>query len=324
MDADTRHQLKQNELAEALGRLRDWNNPSTRYTLMGLLVIVVFFTGWQWFGYTNRRGAEQAWERLASFQTALANPDVAQVSAAEDGLRVLIQKSSEPALAGFARLLLAESRYKSGLAKPEERADAFGEAAGVLEQVLAGEDPPVPVEAAALFALASTRESMSVLPDADRKAELDRARELYQKLTQDARFSGSPYVELATQRLETLDDLRTPIVLVAGDRPPPPGAPEFAGPPAPGMPQITTISQTTPEQRARIREMGPPGMPQEPPTEGSQTGDTPPQPEPVPGPGPAREPVKPQEPGNTTTPEPEPQPPTPEPEPDEPTSNSDQ
>ena len=75
MDADTRHQLKQNELAEALGRLRDWDNPSTRYTLMGLLVIVVLFASWKWFGYTHRRGAEQSWERLANLQTALASAD---------------------------------------------------------------------------------------------------------------------------------------------------------------------------------------------------------------------------------------------------------
>ncbi|MCK4342273.1 MAG: tetratricopeptide repeat protein, partial [Phycisphaerae bacterium] len=216
MDADTRHQLKQNELAEALEKLRDLNNPTTRYTIALVLVVIVFFASWKGWSYSRQHALEQTSQRLGELETILAGSDKTKVDGAINDLRTLIQETSHPALAGFARLLLARALSDQALAQPERRQEALGEAVAVLEEIVGSDGIPPMVEAAATYALATTYESLR---------EFDQAAALYDRLLTDPRFKGSPYVlgaaphfpwaadyvPGAKERLENLEDLKTPI-----------------------------------------------------------------------------------------------------------------
>lgn len=261
MDADTRHQLKQNELVEALGKLRGLkDDPKTFYTLIAVAVVIVAVVVWLGWRYSREHALQQGWQRLATISTGLAVGDETQVAGAEQDLRAMIAEASDPGLAGYARLRLARSRVDRAMAQPEGREAALQEARDLLEQIRSDPATRPMLDAAAAFLLATTCESLR---------EIDRAREVYESLTQDTRYAGSPYVELARWRLEDIDTLTVRVAFAPG-HPPQPEPVEAAEPP--GFP----IRKMTPEEAARaeaaIRGEAP--APDEPAPE------QPPQPEP--------------------------------------------
>lgn len=221
MDADTRHQLKTNELADALNRLRDWNNPSTRAWVLGVVAVVLLLIAWRAWSVARTSAAEQKWQQFGDVQERLASQNETERAAALSELRTLINAESGTSLGGYARLLLARVRYGEGLEKPDQRSTAFQEAATLLDEILGGAPIP-PVEAAASFARASVHESQAAIDSAARDQHLDAARKLYQHLVDDARFEGSPFVSRARQRLDSMDALKDPVTLLPGNPPPPP------------------------------------------------------------------------------------------------------
>lgn len=269
MKADERHQLKQNELAEALGKLRDWNSPSTRYTVLGVVVLLALFGGYKGWRYMQRHTLEQAWQRLTEIESAMRDPDPTKAAGALDNLRTLIRDASNPAVAATARLELARARYDEGLEKPEQRQAAFAEAADLLKQVADNRDSPAELAAAATFGLATTYESLR---------QLARAGELYDSLVKNPRFKGSPFLLLAMDRQKKLDELATPVEFTPGDPPAPP-------PPEPVATAPTTMPTTAPTTSPTL----PASAPASAPVPASPAAPTPPasQPAPPPASGPA-------------------------------------
>lgn len=261
MDADKRHQLKQNELAEMLAKLRDWDSPVTRYALLGLVLLLVLVVGWKTWRYTQQHASEQAWQRLDLIKLGMLDSDPDRVASAVNDLRELIRETSDPAIAGNARLHLARFRYDEGFARPEQRQAAFEEAADLLQQVTGNPETPPMIAAAASFALASTYESLR---------ELDKAETLYETLKSEPRFQGSPFVAVAGVRLDTMDDLAKPVAFTSGDPPVPESAleiPEFepTTTSAPAEPTTTAPTPgTAPPQTA------PTSQPAEPPPDESK------------------------------------------------------
>ncbi len=284
MKADERHQLKQNELAEALGQLRDWNSPTTRYTLLVLALVAIAFGAWRVWAYHQRHTLEQGWQRLGSIEMALAGKDEAAVAGAVSDLRALLQETTDPGLVGYARLRLARERIQEAFSKPDERQAAFGEAVQLLEQIVRGPNTPASLEAAASFALGSTYECLATVEPASRPSELDKAAELYQRITQEPRFKGTPYPTLAADRLKTMAALKMAIGFTAG--PAPGGASQPEALPMQGMQKLTPaeIQAIMNRQQPGTPAPGPVGPPAPPPTE------PPGQPSPPPGNPPAEEP----------------------------------
>jgi uncharacterized protein (UPF0147 family) len=283
MKADERHQLKQNELAEALAQLRDWNSPTTRYTLLVLALVAIAFGAWRVWAYHQRHTLEQGWQRLGTIEMTLSGKDQAAAAGAASELRALIQETSDPGLQGYARLRLARERVQEAFSKPEERQAAFAEAVQILEQIIHGPNTPASLEAAASFALGSTHECLATVEPASRQSQLDKAAELYQKITQEPRFKGTPYPTLAAERLKTMATLlKTAIAFTAGPAP----AGESVGMPMPGAQKMTPeqIQAFLNQRQSGTPAPGPVGPPPPPPTE------PPGQPSPPPGDPPAEEP----------------------------------
>lgn len=252
MDADTRHQLKQNELAEALSKLRDLRDPRILATAGVIVVILLAVLVWYGWRASQQATLERGWARLSDIAANLSGADPSAVTAAQGELRTLLQETSSPSVAGYARLALARSRYDQGMLQPEERQAAFNEAITLLEQIRADSATRTDLDAAAAFLLASTYESTR---------QFDKARQLYQTLKDDTRYAGLPYGALSADRLATLDDLTDPIAFTPGEAPPPPAPETQAATPAPA-PQFQPM---TPEQLSVVAP--PPVVPAPPKTE---------------------------------------------------------
>lgn len=220
MDADTRHQLKQNELVEAINRLRDLRDPRF-LALLGLLAVVVLgLLGWKAWSYSQRLKLEQTSQRLGALQDALDSFDGARIARAQADLRELISTTRQADMAAAARLLLARSRYDQAMQMAAERPTGFEEAAAQLEQVIAAPTVSPMLQAAATYLLANTYESLR---------RFDEARTLWQRLAREARYAGTPYPALAEERLLTIDDLSSAVAFVPGNPPPPPPPAEGTG-----------------------------------------------------------------------------------------------
>jgi tetratricopeptide (TPR) repeat protein len=216
MDADARHQLKTNELALALARLRNLKDPKSLLTLAALLVAAAAVVGWFVWKYSREHSLEQGWTRLAKISGSLLADDPVAVIGAQSDLRAMIQQTTDPRLVGYARLRLARSRIDQAFDQPAERQEALEEAADLLRQVLSDPQTPPLLHAPASFLLATTYESLR---------QMDKAQELYKAIVTEERYAGSPYRGLAAARLESLAALATPVVFEPGNPPAPEPAP---------------------------------------------------------------------------------------------------
>jgi hypothetical protein len=293
MDADTRHQLKSNELADMLASLKDLKKPQYLYPGLAVLAVVVAVVAWYGWRYSQRVAAEQDWQRLDRIVTSLTFGDASAVSGAQSELRAMLQDKLPPSVLGYARIELARSRAEQGLAQATERPAAFEDAAKLLEEVRSDPACPPMQQAEATFLLASTYESLR---------QFDRAKETYESLVQDARYAGSPYKGLAEQRLTDIDQVSKPIAFNPGEAPPPPPpatqstilSPDMMGPPAgptAAPMRLTPLSH-------------PPGQPPAPPAPQSPQTPNPPAPSPQP-------PTPTPQPPNPSPPQPQPGPETP-------------
>lgn len=267
MDADTRHQLKQNELAEALGKLRDWDNPSNRYLILAIALLVILFAAWKAWSYSEQHAREVASRQLGDIQMALQAGEPSTVATAVADLRALIADASDPGIAGAARLRLASFRHNEGLMKPDTREEAFAEAARLYDEVIHTRGIPASIEATATFGLATVYESMR---------KFDEAKALYDKLQEEPRFRGSPYVLMATERVQNFDELREPITLASGAPPVPQQPANAMRPPAdmlgPQMPP--PIFEDEPQDDETGSESAPPPAEDAPANEPAETEDS--------------------------------------------------
>ncbi len=207
MDADARHQLKQNELAEALAKLRNLRDPRFLYAAAGVGVVLVIAASVYAWRSAQISAAEQTSQRLGKALDDLAATDVAVRAAAERDLRALIDATREPGLSGYARLALARALVDRGHRDPATRPQALAEAQQLLEQIRGNAQSPPMLAASATLLLATVHESLRA-PDA--------AEAIYRELTTDARYAGSPAVKLAEKRLESLDRARVAVVFEPG------------------------------------------------------------------------------------------------------------
>lgn len=245
MDAETRHSLKQNELAQAISKLRDFNLDSgTRRLLLIVLAVVLALAAWRVWRWSAESAREGGWAEL---QSAVGNA-AANIDVSLERLRTLSGSSS-------GALKLTAQFYEAVLLCDKANKDAANfvelltRAAGELKAIVESSEATGFHVSAAAFRLASVYESLR---------NFGEARKMYQLLIDDPRCAAQGFRELARERLATLDSLVTPVTLTPGDPPPPP---ELSGPPEPPIPMID-VSQPRPTQPTEAPPAGsPPGAP---------------------------------------------------------------
>lgn len=252
MDAERRHELKQNELAEALTRVRTYaNDPQAWYWIGGIALIVIVFLGYRvWTGIQARQRAA-GWQELQQVEPLRTdNP-----AAAVDELRRLVREA-DASLAAMARLELAAALRQQAEENAEKWDASNAEAVEVLQPVVNDSGVAPPIAAAALYSLGTSYENLR---------RFEQARAVYQRLTGEPAFEGSPFVPRAADRLETMDEVSVQVPFEPGV------------PPAPETPPV----ETQPTESILLPPTAPtpgegpvvlPGQPGEaPPPEGATT-----------------------------------------------------
>ena len=199
MDADKRHQLKTNELAEALTKLRDFGGDrQTRIWLAVLAVALIVIVGYRTWGRVQAGRLAHGWQTFAEVGPRV---ETDAAGAAED-LRSLISSAPNRAVAAAARLRLADALRRIAESDPQQADAVLNESVEALAAVVDDDRVSPALVAAASYSLGTSYESLR---------DFDRAAEAYKLVSEDVRFAGSPFVDMAADRLASLDDLRVPV-----------------------------------------------------------------------------------------------------------------
>ncbi len=203
MDAETRHQLKQNELGEAIKRVSHLNDPWVGYSL---IAVILFMAGWFGYQYLQERQEQQL---AGAWRTVLeSNPaDPTNGAAATAQLAALASDGPNANVEAAARLRLGIAKRMAGRAGDP---DALRAAAEDLSALGGDTSVAAPLRAAAWYAAALAQEDLR---------EIGAARTLFEKLRDDTSLKGSPYHEMAKDRLATLGELEDPVTFEPGLRP---------------------------------------------------------------------------------------------------------
>jgi predicted negative regulator of RcsB-dependent stress response len=203
MDAEERHELKTNELANLLVKLKDWSDKYLNTVLTVVALAALVWAGYRFWSWRQENAVHAAWAEVSRANIR----DLTAGDAPLDQLRRVIADSPDPTVAAIARIRLA-----AGLV---QRADEAGgearlsEAATELRNVVSS-GVSDSLKAAALFKLASVCEG---------QRDLKAAREAYEQLVKTPVYDALPFKALAEDRLKTLDELATKVDLLPGSAP---------------------------------------------------------------------------------------------------------
>jgi hypothetical protein len=222
MDAQTRHQLKQNELAQALSKLRSLRDPRLRIGLIAVVAVLVVYVGYTWWHNATAASLAESWRSVARFDAG------ADQAPALGALRDIANSQGDTALGAAARLRLATVLAKQSREPGQDRDKLLRDALDTLRPAGGLSGANSGFAAASLYMQAVILETLG---------ELQAAGECYHTLTTDARFESSPYRELANRESADLDALARPLEFTPGM------PPASAAEPPPMMPSEPSTLQ---------------------------------------------------------------------------------
>lgn len=207
MDADTRHELKQNDLASALTKLQLVETKKW-LQLIGLVVLgVAIVVGYKVWAGMRESARDRAWSELS-----LTNPE-----APKDGedplakLRQLVNDNHDAAFQAAARTKLAAALLVKA-SKDDAQSDALLREAS---QTLAGaprSGVAAGFRASAELLQAQVHESLH---------EFDKARALYESIAKNPDYAGFPQAQIAPLLSTSLDKIQVEAKFLPGMKPMP-------------------------------------------------------------------------------------------------------
>lgn len=222
MDAETRHALKQNELAAMLSRLRSLDR-NVIYAIIAVIVLLLLWGGWEIYQWQARRSADRAWQELAALSPYRADTGGQLVGE----LKTIASDQGIGPRGQVASLRAASAMMQSAAGLPADAAQSLARDAREQVKGLIGNDAvPASIAAPALLLEASACETL---------LDIEGARKAYERLTSE-RFNGSPLQVVAMSRLDHMDLVTADVEFTPGAPPEPPTAAELMGvePPATG------------------------------------------------------------------------------------------
>lgn len=276
MDAETRHQLKQNELATALGKLKNVEARKWLQTIGIIVVLIGLVAGYKLWTASREAAIDRSWSELYRIdRDAAATPALDPVAK----IRELIAAQPNPDFQVAARLRLAKALNTRAINDAAQHDTLMREAGAALQGAPAAVRPQQRI--ALDYAMSQVHESLG---------EFDRAKAIYERIIATEAYRGYPAYDLSRVKLDSLDQINKPLKFTPGSRPVPAGAtaPAVGGGPrtlteaitagnpalmesAPSQPAETPPPPATPDQPADPAPESEPGA--APPAEG--TGETP-------------------------------------------------
>lgn len=238
MDADHRHELKQNDLEEFLHHFKEFWAKWGQTITIGLLLIVLIYTGKTFLDTRRETRRERALADLAT-------------STSPEALLALAEEVGDPAVRVRALLRAGDLLLVSVVAPPREddgqvvtpldpsqREQRLTQAAAVYRQVV--EEAPAP-----LFA---HNARLGLAAVAETQGQWDEARRQYEAVRDQAAALFPAIAQQARARLAMLDRLTEPVVFAPPEASATPDAPD--APDAPVMPVPTESPQVQEPQDA--------------------------------------------------------------------------
>ena len=186
MKSERRHELEQNELADWLGDSVASIKPYTNVILGVVLGVLIVIVGGTWWIQQSQVKQAESWD---AFYTALSSSNLAD-------LGDMVEEYPDSKAADWARAVAGDMHLTAGCNQLfTNRANAnseLGKAAKFFEEVLDKSQQGVLLDRAS-YGLARTREAMG---------ELDKAEELYEKVTK--KWPDGPFAEISASRLKSL------------------------------------------------------------------------------------------------------------------------
>jgi tetratricopeptide (TPR) repeat protein len=221
MRADHRHELKTNELADWLMHFPQWLQEN-RASLVGTAAVVVAVVAvYFWIFYERNTTAARGQIRLTNLVTQLPRQkaDIAQsmgkqgdqsyllIDLAKD-LQDFAQSTGKGPMAALALIeradtLRAEVHYRSGEVSREELAKQIGLAQASYEQAYQKAQDVPALAATAQFGIGLCEEELG---------NLDKAKEIYRAVAENAAYDGTTAKAAAATRLKTADDYKGMVV----------------------------------------------------------------------------------------------------------------
>jgi tetratricopeptide (TPR) repeat protein len=221
MRADHRHELKTNELADWLMNFPEWLKENRNSLITTAAVVVVALAVYFWIYYQRNVASARSQVRLTNLVTQLPKQkaDIAQAMAQQSDQSYLLidlakdlqdfarstGKSQMAALAMIehADTLRTELHYRRGEVSREELTKQIGLAQASYEQALKkAEDVPA-LAATAQLGLGLCEEELG---------NLDKAKEIYRAVAENAAYDGTTAKAAAGFRLKTADDYKGTVV----------------------------------------------------------------------------------------------------------------
>lgn len=218
MDAEHRHELKRNELAEALSHLKEWRDIDQRTLLAigGVIILILLWIAVRTWSWAAEQSQFNSWADYQSISRA-PGPDG---SYPLDAIRKAAAGEMSGAVQPLAQMELAEALCFNAALDPANSEPMLTEAMTNIESAISKVStlPSSSLYVAALITKARIHES---------QGDFAAARGIYETL-QDERFAGSPFTTplgvgtsfeqpaLAAFRLDTLADLESPLTLTPG------------------------------------------------------------------------------------------------------------
>lgn len=231
-------QMQQTDLAE--GRLNEdfvqWLKTSGPNWLLGVLVVLCAFMGWNWWTQRKASSVALAWEELAGASIPPAMVEIASRNEGEPGVRMMALLNAADTYMSCLQTGVRWDRKPEDADKavtPELRTEYLGKADELYAQVITEATTPT---TNAVFAVPAAFGRATV---AESEGKLALAKERYE---QAASLAKDAYPQLAAQakaRIESLASLETPVFI---PEPPAPPAPPAAPVPAVDTPATAPVA----------------------------------------------------------------------------------
>ncbi|MBK8914165.1 MAG: hypothetical protein IPM64_06110 [Phycisphaerales bacterium] len=256
MDAETRHQLKQNELAAALGKLKNVEARKWLQTIGILVVLIGLVAGYKLWTAGREAAISRSWSELYRIdRDAPATPELDPVAK----IRELIAAQPNADFQVAARLRLAKALNTRAVGDPAQHDALMREVAAALQGAPASARPQQRI--ALDYAMSQIHESLG---------EFDRAKAIYERIVANDAYRGYPAYDLSRVKLDSLDQISKPVTFIPGSRPVPATAPVDTGAPR----TITEAILSNPGSLPPVPQT-PPQQPSEPPPAGEPEGEAP-------------------------------------------------
>lgn len=214
MDAEHRHELKENDLAEFITHFGQWWAQHGNKLLVALLLVVTVWGGKYWFDDRSQKKKEAAWLDLAQ-------------TTSPDGYRSVAMSYQNPAVRALAYLRGADLLLTKAAVGPDNKPN--GETAAEPAQTVDDTDAAAALESAELMYQAVLDDAgahrayklnahLGLAAIAEGRSQWDQARDLYNAVIEQSGAGYATIREQAQMRIAMLERLKRPVVF--GPEPP--------------------------------------------------------------------------------------------------------